>query len=348
MNKITDNKKLISIVVPVFNEEDNIHELYRRLKKVMIEHDYLYEVIFVDDGSEDKSLYLLTEMSRTDNRVKFISFSRNFGHQIAITAGMEYTLGDAVIVMDADLQHPPEVIPQMIAKWEEGFEIVSTIREDATGIGFFKKLTAFVFYKLINRISDTDIQANSPDFRLLDRRVINALKSMKERGRFVRGLVGWVGFNQIFIKFVADERYAGTTKYSLKKMFKFAFDGITAFSSFPLRISIHLGIAATVIPLPYAIYAIYIRLFTDIAAPGWASILVAIVFLGGVQLITIGIIGEYIARIYDEVKGRPVYIVKETAGFEDNLSKGLMNQPYTSEGITTILDNDEKGYNKCG
>ena len=323
MNGMGDNHRTesISIVVPVFNEERNIQELYRRLGKVMMTLDYLYEVIFVDDGSKDKSLSVLKEIRKTDDRVKFISFSRNFGHQIAITAGMEYASGDAIIVMDADLQHPPEMLPHLIEKWEEGFEIVSTIREDVKAVGFFKKLTASVFYKLINRISHTEIQANAPDFRLLDRKVVNTLKLMKEQGRFVRGLIGWVGFNQTFIKFVADKRYAGTTKYSLKKMMKFALDGITAFSSFPLRIAIHLGMVATIIPLPYAIYAIYIRLFTDIAVPGWASILVAVVFLGGVQLITIGIIGEYIARIYEEVKRRPLYIVRERAGLDDHLSR---------------------------
>lgn len=321
-----DNKKLVSIVVPVFNEEGNIHELYRRLKKVMITLKYYYEAIFVDDGSKDKSLHLLKEISETDKQVKVISFSRNFGHQIAISAGMEYASGDAVIVMDADLQHPPELIPELINKWIEGFEIVSTIREDEKEIGFLKKFTASAFYKLINRISDTNIQANAPDFRLLDRKVINILKLMPERARFVRGLISWVGFKQTSIRFIADKRNAGATKYSLKKMLKFAFDGITAFSSFPLRIATHLGIIATAIPLPYTIYAIYIRLFTNLAVPGWTSILVAVVFLGGVQLITIGIIGEYIARIYDEVKGRPLYIINEIVGFDNHLIQSLVQK----------------------
>ena len=317
MNKTRDNyTKLISIVIPVFNEDSNIHELYRRLGKVVMTLDDSYEVIFVDDGSKDRTLDLLKEICDKDKQVKVVSFSRNFGHQIAITAGMEYASGDAVIVMDADLQHPPEVIPQLLTQWEKGFEVVSTIREDVKDIGPFKKLTASLFYKILNRISDTAIQENAADFRLVDRKVITALQTINERGRFVRGLISWVGFNQTFIKFVADERYAGTTKYSFKKMLKFALDGITTFSTLPLRIATHLGIIATIIPLPYAIHAIYLRLFTNRAVAGWASILVAVVFLGGVQLITIGIIGEYIARIYDEVKGRPLYIIREMTGFD--------------------------------
>ena len=311
--------KLISIVAPVFNEEPSIAEFYRRLDDVISNLNYSFEIIFVDDGSRDKSLQVLREIIQKDNRVKFLSFSRNFGHQIAITAGMKNAQGDAVIVMDGDLQHPPELIPRLITKWEEGFEIVSTIRKDVKNIRLFKKMTAALFYKLINRISDTEVKENAADFRLLDRKVVNTFKRLNERGMFVRGLVGWLGYNQTHVEFVADVRFAGETKYSVTKMIKFALDGIMAFSSFPLRVATHLGVLAILVPLPYTLWAVYARLFTEQAVPGWASILVAIIFLGGVQLITIGIIGQYIARIYDEVKGRPLYIVKEMNGFDHGL-----------------------------
>ncbi|MCZ6593926.1 MAG: glycosyltransferase family 2 protein [Bacteroidetes bacterium] len=320
-----DHKKLLSIVIPIYNEEENIHELWRRLQEVLNSINYDYEIIFVDDGSTDNSLFLLKEIREKETRVKIISYSRNFSHQIAITGGMEYASGEAVIVMDGDLQHPPEILPRLIEKWEEGYEVVSTIRENANNISLFKKYSAAIFYKLLNAMSDTKIDPNAPDFRLIDRKAVNTLNTMQERARFIRGLVNWIGFKQVFIKFTADKRYAGNTKYSLKKMNKFAFDGITAFSTAPLHIVTGLGITATTIPLIYSIYAIFLRLFTNIAVPGWTSILVAVVFFGGIQLITIGMIGEYISRIYDEVKGRPMYIVKETFGFAQYMKRSIIN-----------------------
>ena len=314
-DSFTDTK-LISVVAPVYNEAPSINEFYRRLNAVISKLSYSFEIMFVDDGSKDDSLQILREIRQRDNRVKVLSFSRNFGHQVAITAGMKNASGDAVIVMDADLQHPPELISQLITKWEHGFDIVSTIRKNVKNIRLFKKLTSSLFYKLINRISDTEIRENAADFRLLDRKVVDTFKRLNEKGMFVRGLIGWLGYSQTHVEFVADERFAGESKYSVTKMVKFALDGIMAFSSFPLRMATHIGILAIFVPLPYTGWAVYARLFTDNAVPGWASILVAIIFLGGVQLITIGIIGQYIARIYDEVKDRPLYIVKETIGFD--------------------------------
>ena len=310
-----------SIISPAYNEEKNIEELYCQLTKVMSKIEGEYEIIFVNDGSRDKSLEVLESLHNKDNRIKIIDFSRNFGHQIAITAGMDFVQGRAIIIMDADMQHPPEMIPEMIQKWKEGYDIVYTIRESTEDEGLFKKYSSGLFYKLLNKITNIEIAENAPDFRLLDRKVVDILKSMKERSRFIRGLISWVGFKQISIRFVAPKRFAGITKYSFGKMLKFSFDGITSFSAFPLKIASTFGFIVSFAGFLYAIYAVYEKLFTNSVIPGWASLLITVLILSGVQLITIGIIGEYIGRIYDESKQRPLYIVKSTIGFDGILQE---------------------------
>lgn len=309
-------QNLFSVVVPIFNEEEVLSPFYERLKNVMNSLNGDYEIIFVNDGSTDHSMDELLKLRQSDSRVKIIEFSRNFGHQIAITAGLDHTNGQAIIIMDGDLQHPPEIIPKLIQKWKERFELVYTVRKETKDASFFKNLSASVFYSLMNKIGDIQIPKHGADFRLVDRKVLESLKLLRERSRFMRGLFNWVGYSQTSVEFEADARYAGATKYSLKRMIQFALDGITSFSSFPLRISTYFGFLVSAMSFLYAAFAIYARLFTQIALPGWTSILVAVLFLGGIQLITIGLLGEYIGRIYDEVKQRPLYLIKNKIGFE--------------------------------
>lgn len=305
---------MISIVLPVFDEEENIGEVYEALTRQLGRLGEPYEIVFVDDGSRDASLERIREMCLQDARVKGISLSRNFGHQIAISAGLEYASGDAVIVMDADLQHPPELIPEMVAQWREGYDVVYTIREGRDHAGPLKRWSASLFYRLMNRMCDIEMTSNTPDFRLMDRRVVEALRQMPERTRFLRGLVRWVGFRQTALRFVAAPRTHGTTKFPLSRMLRFSLDGITAFSTVPLRLASYVGLFAALSGIPYALWAVYARLFTDWAVHGWASVVVALLFLGGVQLISIGIMGEYLGRVYEEAKGRPLYLTREVIG----------------------------------
>jgi dolichol-phosphate mannosyltransferase len=246
--------------------------------------------------------------------VKAIRLSRNFGHQVALSAGLEYAAGDAVIVMDGDLQHPADVIPELIARWEEGFDVVYTIRNGRHHAGLLKRVTASLFYRILNRLSDVDLEANTPDFRLMDRRVVDILLRLPERGRFLRGLVRWVGLRQTAVPFTADPRRHGTTKYPFSRMVRFSLDGLTSFSTVPLRFASYLGTLVALSAIPYALWAVYVRLFTDEAVTGWASLVVALLMLGGVQLFCLGIVGEYIGRMYEEVKGRPLYITDEVIG----------------------------------
>jgi dolichol-phosphate mannosyltransferase len=305
-----------SITIPVYNEAEVVLTLYGRLTQVMEMLGEPYEMIFINDGSSDDSAKLLRELRTKDNRVKFVSFSRNFGHQIAITAGLDYSSGEVVVVMDADLQDPPEVIPQLIEKWREGYDVVFAVREKREGESLFKRMTATLFYRLFRRLTATDILLDAGEFRLMSRRAVEALSAIRERNRFVRGLASWIGFRQTSITFTRDARYTGETKYSLTKMVKLALNGITSFSALPLQLATYLGFIASLLSLVYIAYAIAIKVFTNHAVPGWASIMVAILFIGGVQLISLGIIGEYISRIYDEVKQRPLYLVDELVGFE--------------------------------
>jgi glycosyltransferase involved in cell wall biosynthesis len=307
---------LYSIVIPVYNEAEVLPTLYQRLTQVMESLGELYEIIFVNDGSRDVSPFLIRELQAKDERVKLISFSRNFGHQTAITAGLDHSVGQAVVVMDADLQDPPEVIPRMVEKWREGHEVVFAMRERRSGEGLFKRATAAVFYRLLRQLTATEIPLDAGDFRLMSRRAVEALKVVRERNRFMRGLAAWIGFRQTSITFVRDVRYAGKTKYPLRKMMRFALNGLTSFTIVPLQLSTYLGFAVSLISLFYMVYVIGRKLFTDQFVPGWASVIVAVLFLGGIQLISLGILGEYIGRIYEEVKQRPLYVIEESVGFE--------------------------------
>lgn len=304
----------LSIIVPVYNEAGCLLEFYRRLSATLNALGLAYEIIMVDDGSSDGSLEIISRLNAAEPRVKALSFSRNFGHMIALSAGLDFAQGAAVITLDADLQHPPELIPNLVAKWRAGGQVVNTIRKETRGAGLFKNVTAGFFYRLINRIAGLNLPANAADYRLLDRRAVDSLKQIHERSRFLRGLTRWIGFRQEFVEFEADRRFAGATKYSLGRMISFAVDGITSFSAFPLRLSAYLGLVTAFFSFLYIIYALYIRIFTRQAIEGWASVLTAVLFIGGVQLIFLGVIGEYLSRIYDETKQRPLYIINKQIG----------------------------------
>ena len=300
-----------SIVVPIYNEKDNIPELYRRVSEVMKQTRKRWELVLVDDGSTDGSTDMILELAKKDKNVRPVIFARNFGHQIAITAGWDYARGDAVVIIDADLQDPPELILEMAEKWNEGYEVVYAVRAEREGESWFKLWTASLFYRIIFRITDVEIPLDTGDFRLMDRKVVDVLKSMRERHRFPRGMSAWVGFKQIGVKYKRAARTAGETKYPFRKMFRLALNAITGFSYFPLQVAtfigfISAGIAAIAIPI-----VIYLRLTGSQAFFGQATTLIAVLFLGGVQLISLGILGEYIGRLYDEAKGRPLYIVRE-------------------------------------
>src|SRR5882724_1420940 len=307
---------LYSIVMPVYNEAEVLPSLYDRLTRVMEGLVEPYEIIFVKDGSQDDSTSLLRDFQARDERVKFVNLSRNFGHQIAITAGLDYSSGQAAVVMDADLQDPPEVIPRLIEQWRKGYDVVFAVRENRQGEGLFKRATAAIFYRLLRRMTATEIPLDAGDFRLMSRRAVEALQSIRERNRFIRGLAGWIGFRQTSVTFVRDVRQAGETKYPLKKMLRFALNGLLSFSLVPLQLASYLGFLISSVGFFYIAYAIGLKLFTDRVVLGWTSVMVAVLFLGGVQLISLGIIGEYIGRIYEEVKQRPLYVVDEAKGFE--------------------------------
>lgn len=310
-----------SVVIPVFNEEEVVKECYERLTAVMSSLKEEYELIFVDDGSRDKTLGILTDFAKCDSRLKILSFSRNFGHQAAISAGMDYSSGKAIIVIDADLQDPPEVIPQMIEKWKEGFDVVYGKREKRKGESAFKKTTAKLFYRFLASQTELDIPVDAGDFRLIDRKVCDVLSSLSEKNRYIRGLVSFAGFRQTGVSYVRDERFAGETKYPLKKMAKFAMDATTSFSKKPLKIAGIVGSVLSAASFLYLFYAIYLKLFTDQTVSGWASIVSIMLLSNGVMLIILGILGEYIGRIYDEVKNRPLYIIKDKTGFSGGEDK---------------------------
>lgn len=310
-----------SIIVPLYNEEAVIHETYKRLKKVMESVEETYEIIFVDDGSRDKTLEIVRTLCSRDKNIKLLSFSRNFGHQVAITAGMDYSNGKAVVVIDADLQDPPEVILKMIEKWKQGYEVVYGKRIKRKGETFFKKITAKVFYRLLKSMTDVDIPLDTGDFRLIDRKVCEALKSIPEHNRYVRGLVSWLGFKQTGVEFVREERFAGDTKYPLKKMLKFAADAMTSFSYKPLKMAIYTGILVSVSSFAYLVFILAERLFAGLTVSGWTFAVILSLFFNGLVFIMLGIIGEYVGRIYDEAKGRPLYIIGEKEGFCHNFAE---------------------------
>jgi glycosyltransferase involved in cell wall biosynthesis len=310
-------KKLVSIIVPCFNEDQVIGETYFRLIEFCKLDNFDFEFIFVDDGSLDTTKDLLRSFFVKDNRVKLIFFSRNFGHQVAVSAGIEASSGDAVILIDADLQDPPEVMSDMIDLWENGYDVVYGTRVSREGESFFKLYTAKLFYKLLNKLSDIPIPLNTGDFRLMDRNVVNALNSMPEKDRFIRGMVSWIGFNQISLSYKRRERFAGISKYPLKKMINFGIDGIISFSSKPLKMSLFLGVSSSILSMISIFYVLLLRIFTNNWVEGWTTLMISILFLGGVQLIGIGILGEYIGRIYKEVKRRPLYVINEKLGFDN-------------------------------
>lgn len=304
-------KPTFTIIAPIFNELENIPELYPRIRDVMDQTNEPWELILVDDGSTDGSTEIIRKLAENDKRVRPIIFARNFGHQIAVTAGIDYSRGDAVVIIDADLQDPPEVILELIGKWREGYEVVYAVREEREGETWFKRFTASLFYRLIRAVTNVDIPLDTGDFRLIDKKVVDIMKTMRERHRFLRGMSAWVGFKQVGVKYKRKPRYAGTSKYPLSKMIQFALNAITSFSYFPLQLATYIGfVAAGLSVLAIPIIAI-LRLTTGTVLMGQATTLIMVFFFGGVQLISLGIIGEYIGRIYDEVKGRPLYTVAE-------------------------------------
>jgi dolichol-phosphate mannosyltransferase len=308
-----------SLIIPIYNEEETIPELYRRVSDVMDSLDDTVELILINDGSRDRSLKLMRELQERDARVCYISFARNFGHQAAVTAGLNFARGQVIVVLDADLQDPPELIPKMIESWQAGYHVVYAQRTKRKKESWFKRLTAYVFYRLLRRLADVDIPADTGDFCLMDRQVVDVLNSMPERNRYIRGLRAWIGFRQTAVKFERDPRFAGEVKYTFKKSLALAVNSLVSFSKIPLRISTYLGLFSALIALLMALLVLYWRLQQpDSPVTGLATILIAVFFLGSVQLISIGILGEYVGRIYEEVKGRPAYTIAEIAGLEIN------------------------------
>jgi polyisoprenyl-phosphate glycosyltransferase len=324
-NKVPPNRidppaknPLVSVVLPCLNEEDVLAETLTRLNAMAAaQPDCRFEFIFVDDGSRDRTAEILWSAAAQDDRVKAMRFARNFGQQIAVTAGIEMAKGNAIVLMDADLQDPPEVVARMVELWKEGFDVVYGTRATRHADTLVKRMTARMFYATINRLSEVPIPTDTGDFRLMSRRVVNVLRQMPERHRFIRGMVSWAGYRQTSIKYDRPERFAGNTKYPLRKMISFAVDGILSFSIKPLQLSIALGLVAAGFALLGIGYALFMRLFTSTWVEGWTALMIAVLFIGGVQLLCLGILGEYVGRIYSEVKRRPLYVVADTVGFDE-------------------------------
>jgi dolichol-phosphate mannosyltransferase len=312
----TGGRLLLSVVVPVYNESLVLAAFYDRATRALEQLPGVdFELIFVDDGSADDSFSQLSMLAAQDPRVRIVKFSRNFGHQIAITAGLDHATGDCIVFIDADLQDPPEVIAQMLDKWREGFEVVYGVRAERAGEGRLKLLTAKVFYRLLKAITRVEIPVDVGDFRLIGRRAANQLRSLREKDRFVRGLVSWIGFRQTGVVYDRDKRFAGETKYPYRKMLKFALDGITSFSTLPLKLATWLGYASSALAFLY-LASVFVQKLLGNTVQGWATIMVALLFLGGVQLIALGIIGEYLGRLFNESKPRPMYVVEELVGLD--------------------------------
>ncbi|HRE74894.1 MAG TPA: glycosyltransferase family 2 protein [Flavobacteriales bacterium] len=303
----------ISVVVPVFNEKDNVGLLVNRIIAALKTISSSYELILVDDGSSDGTFDVIEKLNVEFPELKAVSLSRNFGHQVALTAGLEHASGNYIITLDGDLQHPPELIPTLIAEAEKGYDIVNTIRGETADATVLKNVTAKGFYQLINFVSDVTIVPGAADFRLMTRKALNAFLQIPERDRFTRGLVSWMGFEQCFVPFSADKRHSGKSKYNFRRMIRFAWDGVTSFSSRPLRISFYMGLIASGFGLLYAIYAIIAKVSGNVVE-GWTSLLIVVLLMGGIQLISIGIIGEYLARVFTESKRRPLYFIKRKVG----------------------------------
>lgn len=311
---------LHSLVIPVFNEREGIPELYERVREVVVglERSFScsFEVVLVNDGSRDGSAELLDALPGKDARFKILHLSRNFGHQVAITAGLEWAAGVTVSVMDADLQDPPELIGELLAKWKEGFEVVYAVRRKREGESAFKLATATVFYRMIRRLTHVDIPLDTGDYRLMDRKAVDAFLRMPERHRFVRGMVSWLGFRQVGVSYDRKSRRHGETHYPFKKMFKLALDAITSFSMIPLQIATYVGVLSAVVALLGIFWALYLKCFTTRTIQGWTSLMIVVLFLGGTQLLALGIIGEYLGRTYDETRRRPLYFIGRAVGFE--------------------------------
>lgn len=308
----------VSLVVPCYNEEEVLPAAQERLIALAKKLDaYDFEFVFVDDGSSDDTLQVLKSFAAKDNRVRVLSFARNFGHQIAATAGIEATNGDCVVLIDSDLQDPPEVVEQMLEKWKEGYDVVYGVRKHRPGETWFKLASAKGFYRFLNWLSDVEIPLDAGDFRLMSGPVVEVLRLMPEKHRFLRGMVAWVGFKQYALPYEREARAAGVSKYPLAKMLRFASDGIVSFSTKPLKLATNLGLFASTLSLLGIVYAIIMRIFTSTWVEGWTGLIIAVLFIGGVQLISLGVIGEYLGRVYEEVKNRPLYIVRERIGFPD-------------------------------
>ncbi|WP_195575760.1 glycosyltransferase [Paenibacillus sp. 1001270B_150601_E10] len=310
--------KCISVVIPAYNEEEVIAQCYQALTKVMAATRYRYELVFVNDGSKDRTISILDELARQDSCVRVVNFARNFGHQAAVTAGINQAKGDCVVIIDADLQDPPEVIHRMLDKWEEGYDVVYGKRRKRKGETLFKLATASMFYRFLQYMSDTEIPRDTGDFRLIDRKVVHIFNRMTEKNKFIRGIISWIGFNQTFVEYDRDERAAGVTKYPFRKMIAFASDGIFSFSSKPLKLITRMGMITVVLAFAVLVYSLCAKLLNlPEVERGWTSLMTAITLFSGVQMLSLGIMGEYIARIYDESKNRPQYIVRETIHYSN-------------------------------
>jgi len=302
----------LSIVIPIYNEEGNIAHLYKRLVVVLREMGLSYEIIFVNDGSADQSIQLIQALSLSDDKVKYIDLSRNFGHQIAVSAGLDFASGNTVVIIDADLQDPPELIATLYQKWQEGYEVVYATRNKRKGESALKLFTARVFYRLMRMLTSIDIPVDTGDFRLIDRKVVEALKNMPEKNKFLRGQIAWIGFNQCSVQYDRDERQYGKTGYTYRKMMRLAIDGITAFSDIPLKLVTVFGFLVSGMSFLVMLYALYSKYIKEDFVKGWPSTILSILFIGGIQLIGIGIIGEYISRINNNVRNRPLYLIKKS------------------------------------
>jgi glycosyltransferase involved in cell wall biosynthesis len=312
----------LSLVIPVYNEAESLPDLYRRLKRVLDELGETYEIILVNDGSNDGSLAAMLHLREQDRNVKIVDLSRNWGHQLALSAGLDYARGQAVITMDGDLQHPPEEIPRLVEKWREGYEVVQTVRESTADSGRFKRLTSAWYYGLFRAISQTGIQPGAADFRLLDSRPLAALQSVRERRRFLRGLIPWLGYRTTYVPYAAQRRFAGETKYSLPRMIRLALAGILSFSPFPLRLSLYFGLLLAFLNGIYALYILYAHIFHNATVSGWTSLMLVVLFLSSAQFIILGILGEYVATVVEEVKQRPLYLVRDAIGFAETTGRG--------------------------
>ncbi len=334
MSDVVAPTKLVSIIAPIYNEADVIKEFYQRLNTTLAEANEQFEIIFINDGSRDRSFSLLQKLQAEDKRISIINFSRNFGKEIALTAGLDHAQGDAVIVIDADLQDPPELIHEMLAAWREGYEMVYAKRLSRKGDRWSKKLTAFAFYRLINRIGDNPIPEDTGDFRLIDRVAVDAINQLRERRRFMKGLFSWVGYKQKAIMYHRDPRYAGSSKWNFLSLWRLATEGITSFSIMPLKLATYTGLVTAAAALLFGLYIIFDALFYGNDVPGYPSLMTVILFLGGIQLIAIGIIGEYIGRMYDEIKQRPLYLVKDYLPAA-NSARALLKDSNTGDQSST-------------